>query len=75
LDLSPDAVRRLARVGKLVADEETPSGVRLFRRSTLEAFAEERRRHPETRGRPRKVAKKISSKKTRTQKRRTKTKQ
>jgi|WetSurMetagenome_2_1015567.scaffolds.fasta_scaffold793080_1 hypothetical protein len=57
LTLSPDAVRQLARAGSLVADEETPSGQRLFRRSTVEKLASERKANPPKRGPKPKVAK------------------
>ena len=42
LDVTPDAVRRLARLGELVPDEETPSGFKLYRESTVRALALER---------------------------------
>ena len=50
LDLTPDAVRRLVRLGELVPDEETPSGYRLYRESTVRALslAREKRRQQGT---------------------------
>ena len=50
LGLSTDAVRQLARAGKLLADEETPTGQRLFRKSTVEKLATERVANPPRRG-------------------------
>jgi hypothetical protein len=57
LCLSTHAVRQLARDGKLIADEETPTGQRLFRRSTVEKLASERKANPPKRGPKPKVAK------------------
>jgi len=42
LNLTPDGVRRLARLGQLAPDEQTPSGYKLYRESTIRAFAAER---------------------------------
>jgi len=43
LNLTPDAVRRLTRLGQLVPDQQTPSGYQLFWQSSIERFAEVRR--------------------------------
>ncbi|OGQ81188.1 MAG: hypothetical protein A2289_10970 [Deltaproteobacteria bacterium RIFOXYA12_FULL_58_15] len=69
LGLSQDAVRRMARAGRLVADEETPGGQRLFRQSTVENLAAERekaRREGKVLGRPpkKKAAKAVTTKTT-----------
>ena len=62
LGLSTHAVRQLAREGKLVADEEIPTGQRLFRRSTVEKLASERIANPPRRGpKPRKTEKEKAS--------------
>jgi hypothetical protein len=57
LRVSNGAVRQLARAGKLVADEQTPTGQRLFRRSTVEKLASERKANPPKRGPKPKIAK------------------
>jgi len=62
LGLSTDAVRQLARAGKLLADEETPTGQRLFRKSTVEKLATERAANPPKPGpKPKKDAKETGS--------------
>ena len=57
LELSTHAVRELARKKTLIADEETPTGQRLFRRSTVEKLASERKANPPKRGPKPKIAK------------------
>jgi len=57
LGLTTRAVRDVAREGKLVADEQTPTGQRLFRRSTVEKLASERKANPPKRGPKPKIAK------------------
>jgi hypothetical protein len=61
LELSTHAVRELARKKTLVADEQTPTGQRLFRRSTVEKLASERKANPPKRGPKPKIAKEKSS--------------
>jgi len=68
LGLAPDTVRYLARTGKLVPDEETPGGQRLFRQSTVEKLAAEReksQREGKVLGRPPKTVRKVTKKKRR----------
>lgn len=42
LDLTPNAVRAAAKTGRLKVAQETVGGIRLFRRSDVEAFAKAR---------------------------------
>ena len=69
LNLTPDAVRRLTRLGQLVPDQQTPSGYQLFWQSSIERFAEERREQLRSKDRrpgrpPRQPSKKRSGKTT-----------
>jgi len=54
LKISTGGLRQLARAGKLVPDEQTPTGQRLFRQSTIEKLRKEREQNPPRPGRPRK---------------------
>jgi len=54
LQVTQHSVRYFARIGKLIPDEETPSGQRLYRRSTIEKLHRERLANPPRPGRPRK---------------------
>ena len=56
LGVTPEAVRKMVQAGRLVPDEQTPSGFRLFRQSTVERLAaqraEQRRQRTPRGGRP-----------------------